>query len=132
MTDLFRKLNWKAQNPILIAFAPASFAAEAAAAAQETTVHTEPAPGAAYTFTLTFAVTQAELVPRAQALLDRTAPEAILWFVYPKQTSKAYVSDLNRDILWKVLAPLGLSPNRQVAIDDDWSALRFKKDTGRP
>ena len=127
MTALFQKLNLKAQNPILIASAPTSFAAEAAAVSQLTTVHTEAAPDTRYTFTLTFAVTQAELLPRAQALLDRTSPEAILWFAYPKQTSKAYRSDLNRDILWKVLEPLGLSPNRQIAIDDDWSALRFKR-----
>jgi hypothetical protein len=127
MTALFQKLNLKAQNPILIAAAPASFSGESAAVAQTTTVHTELSPGTQYTFTLTFAVTQAELLPRAQALLDRTSADAILWFAYPKQTSKAYKSDLNRDILWKVLEPLGLSPNRQIAIDDDWSALRFKK-----
>jgi len=51
---------------------------------------------------------------------------AVVWFVYPKQTSKRYKSDLNRDVCWQALKPLSLQPVRQIAIDDDWSALRFK------
>ncbi len=67
------------------------------------------------------------MTTRAQALSAATSPDAILWLCYPKQTSKAFKSDLNRDILWQLVSPLGLQPNRQIAIDDDWSALRFKK-----
>ena len=126
MTELFQKLNLKAQNPILVAYAPPSFAAETAAITDRM-VHPEPIAGVSYSYCLLFAANQSELVARAAEAVQVTTADAILWFAYPKQTSKAFRSDLNRDLLWKLLAPLGLGPNRQVAIDDDWSALRFKK-----
>jgi hypothetical protein len=127
MTPLFMKLNLKAQNPILIGSAPASFEPEATAVRAFTTVHTAAQPGVTYTFVLSFALSRAELTQQAAELVRQSTPEAILWFAYPKQTSKAYKSDLNRDRCREVLADFGLEPNRQIAIDDDWSALRFKK-----
>jgi hypothetical protein len=33
---------------------------------------------------------------------------------------------VNRDSLWPILAEHGLRPVSQVAIDDVWSALRFR------
>jgi len=127
MTPLFVKLNLKAQNPILIESAPPSFAPEAEAVRAFTSVHTTAQAGVSYTFLLSFAKSQAELTQQAAELVRQSTPEAILWFAYPKQTSRAYKSDLNRDKCWQVLAGFGLEPNRQIAIDDDWSALRFKK-----
>jgi|GEM_PF-6580646 len=35
--------------------------------------------------------------------------------------------NFNRDTGWGVLGPHGLEGVRQVAIDDDWTALRFRK-----
>jgi hypothetical protein len=52
---------------------------------------------------------------------DVTKP-AVFWVAYPKGTR----SDINRDTLWPIVADFGLRPNGQVAIDDHWSALRFR------
>ena len=38
-----------------------------------------------------------------------------------------YKCDFNRDNGWTRLGELGFEPVRQVAIDDDWSALRFRR-----
>jgi hypothetical protein len=46
------------------------------------------------------------------------------WIAYPKAGQLG--TDLNRDILWKHLQPRGIQGVRQIAIDDVWSALRFK------
>jgi hypothetical protein len=46
----------------------------------------------------------------------------VLWVVYPKDNR----TDLNRDSLWPILAAHGLRPITQVAVDDVWSALRFR------
>jgi hypothetical protein len=127
MTDLMKKLNWKGHTPVALLHTPLSFAAECAALAAEAEVHNQPQAGVAYPFGLTFAVDLAELALRAPELVAATTTDAILWFAYPKQTSKNYNSDLNRDLCWKFLEPFGLEPNRQVAIDDDWSAMRYKK-----
>ena len=46
----------------------------------------------------------------------------ILWVAYPKGNR----ADINRDSLWPIVAEYGMRPNSQVAIDDTWSALRFR------
>ncbi len=60
------------------------------------------------------------------AFLDAHAADlatpAVLWFVYPKGGR----SDINRDTLWPIVATRGLRPITQIAVDDTWSALRFR------
>jgi hypothetical protein len=62
----------------------------------------------------------------AEALLeahkaDVTKPPAV-WVAYPK----ANRTDINRDTLWPIVVAHGMRPNGQIAIDDVWSALRFR------
>ena len=52
--------------------------------------------------------------------------DGILWFCYPKKTSKKYNSEIDRDHGWKVLNDSGFYGIRLVAIDENWSALRFR------
>jgi hypothetical protein len=69
---------------------------------------------------------------RARAELDTVAAPAIeaarrdklVWIAYPKAGKLG--TDLNRDILRESLADRGVQPVRQVAIDEVWSALRFR------
>ncbi len=44
---------------------------------------------------------------------------------YAKGTSKVK-TDVNRDKLWQAVEPIGWQPVRQVALDEVWSAMRFK------
>ncbi|WP_155373636.1 LysM peptidoglycan-binding domain-containing protein [Catellatospora vulcania] len=53
---------------------------------------------------------------------DELAGPGVLWVAYPKGNR----SDVNRDTLWPIVAEYGLRPNGQVAVDDTWSALRFR------
>lgn len=70
---------------------------------------------------------------RDRAALAATAPDAIaayrrgaaLWFAYPKK-SGSIVSDMSRDNGWECLSEHDLLPVTQIAIDGDWSALRFR------
>ncbi len=62
----------------------------------------------------------------ARALLarheaDLLKPE-VLWIAYRKGNR----ADINRDTLWPIVAEYGLRPITQVAVDDEWSALRFR------
>jgi hypothetical protein len=61
---------------------------------------------------------EAEVVPRLEAFRGVTA----VWVAYPKGGR----ADINRDTLWPLLAVHGFRPITQVAIDDTWSALRFR------
>jgi len=50
------------------------------------------------------------------------APKS-LWIAYPK----ANRTDINRDSLWAILGEFGMRPISQVALNDVWSVLRFRK-----
>lgn len=80
-------------------------------------------------FLLLFVV-DSKALEAAIALMDgHVDGDTVLWFAYPKKSSKRYRSDINRDEGWLPLGKLGYEPVRQIAIDEDWSALRFKKAT---
>ena len=53
---------------------------------------------------------------------DRLAVPTTFWVAYPK----ANRADINRDSLWPILAEYGMRPIGQVALDEVWSALRFR------
>lgn len=53
--------------------------------------------------------------------------DGVLWFAYPKGTSKRYKCDFNRDNGWEILGQYGFEPVRMIAIDEYWSALRFRR-----
>jgi len=63
--------------------------------------------------------------PRCRRCWQRPR-EVILWIAYPKLTSKL-AADLNRDIIHNLAPSHGLDTVSQIAIDADWSALRFKR-----
>ncbi|MBF8190108.1 hypothetical protein ITP53_31160 [Nonomuraea sp. K274] len=53
---------------------------------------------------------------------EHLAEPAVLWVAYPKGNK----ADINRDTLWPIVGEFGLRPNGQVAVDETWSALRFR------
>jgi len=52
---------------------------------------------------------------------DLKQPAAV-WVAYPKGNK----ADINRDTLWPIVADYDMRPCGQVAIDERWSALRFR------
>ena len=70
---------------------------------------------------------QPEVDSLAKAVAERTSGDAIVWFAYPKQSSKRYKSEIDRDHGWASLGAAGFEPVRMVAIDEDWSAVRFRR-----
>lgn len=71
---------------------------------------------------LVFTDDEASLRAILDAQKERLAQPNILWVAYPKANRIA----VNRDSLWPILTEYGMRPNGQVAIDDVWSALRFR------
>lgn len=125
MTPLFHKLNYKAPADIVVLHAPESFANEMDAMRAITTVW-QTWPEKAH-FVLAFATKQEEVDTIAADFSTHSQDDAVLWIAYPKSASKRYKCDFNRDTGWKALGNAGFEPVRQVAIDEDWSALRFRK-----
>jgi len=128
MTDstIFKKLNLKDQTTIVVLNAPSSFESEIENL-QNVTVHRNlPAP-TPIIFALSFVTQQAEVDSTVKSLARLMEGDAIIWFAYPKGSSKRYTCDFNRDTGWAALGELGFEGVRQVAIDEDWSALRFRR-----
>lgn len=126
MSALFKKLNLTDQKSIVIINAPDSFKAELAAL-KGVEVLRDPKSPKAVQFALGFAVTQAELDRMSKLLAAGAQGDAILWFAYPKGSSKRYRCEFNRDSGWDVIKKAGFDSVRMVAIDEDWSALRFRR-----
>lgn len=61
----------------------------------------------------------------APPAVQAAAPDTLLWIAYPRPGSPLG-SDINRDRVWPVIEPTGWRPVRQIAIDETWSALRFR------
>lgn len=126
MPSVFAKLNLKAQRKILVINAPASFESEIAAL-KNVTILRDPNKAKSVEFALAFATTQVELDKVSASLAAKAVGDALLWFAYPKGTSKRYRCEFNRDSGWRVMLQAGFETVRAVAIDEDWSALRFRR-----
>lgn len=75
---------------------------------------------------LQFAKSQAELEKAINNLVEAQSDETILWIAFPKIASKT-ATDLTRDKGWQALYDQGYKGISNVAIDNVWSALRFKR-----
>lgn len=129
-TPLFSKLNLGAAARAVVLDAPASFEPEieALAAAQPALELTRRLPTSLkLDFALAFVTTLAQVEQAATALAAAGVDDVVLWFAYPKGTSKRYRCEFNRDTGWAALVALGFESVRMVAIDEDWSALRFRR-----
>lgn len=123
---VFHKLNWKGQPEILVLHAPESFEAEIAAIGAERVMR-DVEEVKTTKFALAFVTKQAEVDVLAATLCSKLEGDAILWFAYPKSSSKRLRCDFNRDTGWGKIGEAGFEPVRQVAIDEDWSGLRFRR-----
>ena len=75
---------------------------------------------------LLFAANRARLAAQLPGVLKKMPPAAIFWLAYPKLTS-SLAADLSRDVIHALAPKYGLDTVSQIAIDDDWSALRLKR-----
>lgn len=126
MPTTFEKLQLKDQREIVVLNAPASFEPELKSL-KGVTVHRELKKLAESPFTLAFVTKKSEVDALAGPVTRLAKDDAIVWFAYPKGTSKKYKCDFNRDNGWDKLQAVGFETVRAVAIDEDWSALRFRR-----
>jgi len=121
----FAKLNLKDQAEIVVLNTPASFEPELKSL-KGVTVRRD-AKGGDIDFSLAFVMTQKEVDTLGPQVAKKAKGDAVVWFAYPKGSSKKYKSQINRDNGWAVMGDAGFEPVRMVAIDEDWSAVRFRR-----
>ena len=125
-SPLFAKLNLKDQQEIFVLNAPDSFEAELGRL-HGVSVRRNVSAGSRLAFVLSFVTRQPEVDALAKSLSSKVEGDAVVWFAYPKGSSKRYKSELSRDKSWRALGTAGFVPVRMVAVDEDWTAVRFRR-----
>jgi hypothetical protein len=125
-SPLFNKLNLGAHDEIVVFNAPDSFESELKQL-EGIKIVRDPNKPRTIKFGMAFATTQAQLDRASKLLASAAEGDAVLWFAYPKGTSKRYTCEFNRDAGWGVIRAAGFDSVRMVAIDQDWCALRFRR-----
>ena len=125
-SPLFKKLNLGVHQEIAVFNAPESFELELKRL-KGVKITRDPGKPKGVKFGLAFAITQAQLDHASKILAAATEGDAVVWFAYPKGSSKRYTCEFNRDSGWGVIRDAGFESVRMVAIDEDWSALRFRR-----
>lgn len=127
MDAVFKKMNFKDQKELCVLQAPESFGQNLEAMQDLTVVKTDLKEVQKLQFGLAFVTQQAQVDAFSVAFAEKLEGDGQLWFAYPKGSSKRYKCEFNRDNGWAVLGKLGFEPVRMIAIDEDWSALRFRR-----
>ncbi|WP_204953463.1 DUF3052 domain-containing protein [Metabacillus crassostreae] len=124
---MIKKLQFKDKGQeVLILNSPLAFESVIKSFLGE--VHKEVKYDHEYEFIQAFATTNEELKSLAIKAEQVLKEDGLFWLCYPKKTSKIYRgSNCSRETVGAMLAEIGYEPVRQVAIDEDWSALRFRK-----
>jgi len=124
--EVIKKLQFKDRGqPVLIVNAPQAY--DEVIRSFNGVVHQETANGT-YEFVQVFGTTNEELRALARGVAGAAEEDGLLWLCYPKKSSKTYKgSDCSRESVAGLLADDGFEPVRQIAIDGDWSALRFRR-----
>ncbi len=108
VSAVFKKLNLKDQAEIVVIDPPASFEPELASL-QGVAVRRSLDNAAQVQFSLAFVTQQAQIDALAGQIAARIEGDAVVWFAYPKASSKRYTCDFNRDRGWD---SLGAAPGR--------------------
>jgi hypothetical protein len=126
MKNLLDKLNYKGHKRISVINAEETFVHSISSQLKDVIIDQKIDPRYPYQFIMIFVKSKSEVEMLAPMTLHNLMADGVLWFCYPKKTSKKYRSDIDRDHGWKALNDSGLYGIRMVAIDEDWSALRFR------
>jgi hypothetical protein len=124
---LLSKLNFKDQDRVLVLQAPPEFQPVLALWDKRAKVDTKAVPRKTYPFTMAFVQTASDVKKFGLVAVKQLEGDGVCWMVYPKKTSKKYQATITRDTGWSLLGELGFEGVRMVAIDEDWSALRFRR-----
>jgi hypothetical protein len=115
--ELAKKLQLRPEQHLDVVLAPTSLRSTLAPLTE--TAHSHSA-----TSLLIFVLNRDELEEHRDRIVASALADHLTWVAYPK--SGQLGTDLNRDTLSAALTTSTVQPVRQIALDDVWSALRFR------
>jgi len=126
VADIWKKLNLKDQSTVFVLNAPSSFE-QSIKSLSGVAVNRKLSSAPAISFLVAFLTEREEIAKIAKTLVKKAEGDAVIWIAYPKRSSKRYTCNFSRDSGWEPLGEAGFEGVRQVAIDEDWSAMRFRR-----
>ena len=121
-----KKLLLKPGHKIALLNAPDTFRKQLEPLPDGASASVTDRPGSRMDAVIGFLRSEADLKKIAPAAIKAVKSDGLLWLCYLKGGVKAG-TDLNRDILRDKAIALGIEGVSLVAVDDAWSAMRFKK-----
>ncbi|HSP47282.1 MAG TPA: hypothetical protein VLN47_04310 [Clostridiaceae bacterium] len=125
MSEIFKKLRFTDQKEVLLLNLPDAVRAYAKELPEGTAIEEKIGKGP-YGFIMLFALSHEDVQKNAGSVVDALEEDGILWICYPKKSSKKYRTELSRDNILNPFGAYGFEGVTQVAIDEDWSALRIR------
>jgi len=126
MRYLLKKLNYKGSKRIAVINPEEAFFKAISDELEDVITDNEIDQRYPYDFMLIFVKTIKDVNHYSPIALHNLTADGVLWFCYPKKTSKKFSSELERDRGWKALNDMGFYGIRMVSVDENWSAMRFR------
>jgi hypothetical protein len=126
MDDILKRLKYGKQERIALLNAPGEFRDRISSLLPDVQIDDEINARYLYDFMIAFTPASPDVEKLGPACIHNLSDDGKLWMAYPKGTSRRYSTDINRDRGWDTVEATGFKRVSQVAIDDDWSALRFR------
>jgi hypothetical protein len=132
LSALAKKMRLVPDDRVAIINSPPGYLAQLAPAPAH--VDTELREATQYDVLQLFVNNVDELRILGPAAITAVKPDGLLWIAYPKGGATRGATDLpatpwwtKRDVLGELTGVTGFKPVAFVKIDDNWTALRFKK-----
>jgi hypothetical protein len=132
LSPMARKLRLLLDNTVLVLNAPEGFLAQLQPGPK--TLATALRPNETYDVVLLFVNNTDDLRKLGPGAIGAAKPNGLLWITYPKGGPARGHTDLpatpwwvRHDVLGEVTSVTGYKPVAFVALDDSWTALRFKR-----
>ena len=132
LSAMAKKLRLLAEHSIAVLNAPAGFEAQLQPGPK--TVASELRPNDTFDAVLLFVHNADELRRLGPGAIRASKPDGLLWISYPKGGPARGATDLpatprwvQRDVLGEITSETGYKPVAFIAVDDTWTALRFKR-----
>ncbi len=132
LSALAKKLRLAPAHHIAVLNSPPGYLAQLAPAPAD--LYTALKPSTLYDVVQLFVNNVDELRAHGTTAIKAVKPDGLLWIAYPKGGATRGVTDLpatpwwtKRDVLGEFTGETGYKPVAFVAIDDTWTAMRFKR-----
>jgi hypothetical protein len=126
MDNILKKMRYGDQERIAVINAPEVFRERVAGLLPGVQIDAEINARYLYDFMIAFTPDEEDIRKLAPACIHNLSDDGKLWMAYQKGGASKDTSGVNRDRGWDTVEESGFKRVSQVAIDEEWSALRFR------